>query len=118
MAEEAAALEADPGPRRLRALLAARRARAARFGLDLAHPGWTLLLALYLARREDRPARLADLAAETGLPRTTLLRWLALLEAAGHARRLPFPGARRRGARIALTRRGEAAMDLAFAGGE
>jgi len=45
----------------LAALIAARKARSAVFGFDLANPGWSLLLELYRARLAGEPSRIAAL---------------------------------------------------------
>jgi DNA-binding MarR family transcriptional regulator len=98
----------------VRALIAARHARSAVFGLDLANPGWSLLLELYRARLEGRPARMERLATDARLAATTVLRWLDLLRAAGFAERRPDPE-RSRQILIALTDAGAEAMHDYFA---
>jgi DNA-binding MarR family transcriptional regulator len=75
----------------VRAVLAARYARSERMGLDLANPGWSLLLELFRAELEKRPARLARVAADARVPGTTALRWVDALAGAGLVRRDPHP---------------------------
>jgi DNA-binding MarR family transcriptional regulator len=75
----------------VRAVLAARYARSERLGLDLANPGWSLLLELFRAELEKRPARLARIAADARVPGTTALRWVEALAGAGLVRRDPHP---------------------------
>jgi hypothetical protein len=72
----------------LAALIAARRARNAAFALDLANPGWSLLLELYRAHLAGQPpCRRARLATDARLAMTTATRWLGLLRRAGLAER-------------------------------
>ncbi|HEY0412104.1 MAG TPA: hypothetical protein VGD66_03050 [Allosphingosinicella sp.] len=85
-------LDQGPTAEQVAALIAANRGRSAAFGLDLADPGWTLLLTLFHTRLEARPARPEDLPAATGLAPAALLRWLDRLCENGHARRFPDPG--------------------------
>ena len=77
--------------REVQALLAARYARSARFGMDLANPGWSLLLELFRAYLEKRPARLGRLATDARVAGTTALRWVEQLCGAGYVRRDPDP---------------------------
>lgn len=55
--------------RQVEAVQAARYARCAVFGADLADPGWSLLLALFRAYLEKRPVRLGRLATDARGPR-------------------------------------------------
>lgn len=80
-----------PDARRLRALIAARRTLGAQLGLDVANPGWSLMLELYLARLESRPLRPAALARRAGVPRSTALRWIDRLDSEGFLARRPDP---------------------------
>lgn len=68
-------------PAQLRALLAARYDRSERLGMDLVHPGWSLLLELFRAALERRPARMARRAADARVPSTSALRWIERLAA-------------------------------------
>jgi DNA-binding MarR family transcriptional regulator len=98
----------------VRAVAAARHARAELFGLDLAHPGWSLLLALFAAHLARRPARLARLTEEAQVPGTTALRWLDLFVERGLVRR----EAEREGqgaVLLSLTGRGAETMEDWFA---
>ena len=67
----------------LRAVLAARYARSERLGMDLASPGWSLLLELFRATLEKRTVRLPRLAADARVPSTTALRWIKSLSDQG-----------------------------------
>lgn len=73
------------------ALPRARHTRSAAIGLDLVHPGWTLLLVLYRAHLESRAVRMARLATEAHVAMTTMMRWLDLFLAHGLAERRPAP---------------------------
>jgi hypothetical protein len=111
----AAAAAADPrrpAPDRVRALIAARNARSAAFGHELASPGWTLLLTLYQARLEARPLALARLPAAARLTPASALRWLGRLCATGHARRW---AGEEGGTQVALTDAGAEAIEDYFA---
>lgn len=95
------------------AVLAARYARSAVFGLDLASPGWSLLLELFHAHLEKRPVHLARLATDARVAMTTALRWVTALSKAGFVRRESDPG-RSGGVRIELTDAGKDAMEDYF----
>lgn len=84
-------------------LIAARRLRSERLGPALApEPGWSVLLALYAARLEDRRLTLAALIRATGAPGSTVYGRIAALEAQGLLARRPDP-ARGRGTLVCLT---------------
>jgi hypothetical protein len=68
--------------RQVRAVLAAREARAEAVGVDLANPGWSLMLVLLLAELEGRRVRMSRVAEEAGVAPTTGLRWIETLCAA------------------------------------
>ncbi|HEX8363760.1 MAG TPA: MarR family winged helix-turn-helix transcriptional regulator [Allosphingosinicella sp.] len=91
------------------ALIAARRARADAFGLDLVHPGWSLLLRLYLAHLEGDAIRVSRLTGEASLATATALRWLKRIYAAGLATKKPVKN-RPRAVLVELTPAGAAAM--------
>jgi DNA-binding MarR family transcriptional regulator len=95
-------------------LIGARHARSAAFGLDLANPGWSVILELMRARLEDRPARMARLATDARVSLTTMLRWADLLRAAGLADRGPDPE-RKGGVVFTLNGAGAEAVDAYFA---
>lgn len=105
---EAAAL-GKVGLRQVEAAIAARQARSAVFGMDLANPGWSILLELFRAHLEERPAKLPRLATDARVAPTTLLRWLDLLCDAGFAERRADPE-RVGGVLAALTETGAEAM--------
>jgi DNA-binding MarR family transcriptional regulator len=99
--------------RHVEAVLAARYARSAVFGLDLANPGWSLLLELYRAALERKPVRLGRLATDARVALTTAMRWVNQLHAAGFVSRAPHP--ERPGAvSISLTAAGLEAMEDHF----
>ncbi len=76
----------------LQAGLAARYARTGRLGMDLAHPGWSLMLELFRASLELRPVRLARLAADARVPATTAMCWIEQFVTAGLVRRESVSG--------------------------
>jgi DNA-binding MarR family transcriptional regulator len=78
-----------PGADQLEALIAARRARSAAFRLELAHPGWTLILLLAHARLAGVKLHTGDLPVAARVAPATAARWLDRLCANGHARRRP-----------------------------
>jgi DNA-binding MarR family transcriptional regulator len=117
-ARREAAVPGPPTALRLQLLIGARRARAATFGLDLAHPGWSLLLELYRSQLAGEPgARINRLAVEARVAPTTVNRWLNLLTKAGWAERLPAAEARN-GVHARLTSDGTAAMLAHFEAAE
>ena len=97
----------------LQAVLAARYARSERLGMDLANAGWSLLLELFRASLEERPVRLARLAADARVPATSAMRWIDQFIAAGLVRRDLAPE-RRAVVRFALTDAGAEAMEDYF----
>jgi DNA-binding MarR family transcriptional regulator len=99
--------------RQLEAVLAPRYARSAVFGMELANPGWSLLLELFRAHLEGRPVRIARLATDARVALTTALRWIELLRQAGFVRRDADPG-RPGGVLIVLTDAGAEAMEDYF----
>lgn len=61
-------------------MLAQRRQRQELLGPELAsEPAWTMLLALFVAYEESKPASVTQLSAAAGTPPATALRWLATL---------------------------------------
>jgi DNA-binding MarR family transcriptional regulator len=80
-----------PTAEELEALIAARRARSAAFRLDLANPGWTLVLLLAHARLAGRTLHTGDLPVAARVAPATAARWLDRLCANGHARRRSDP---------------------------
>jgi len=97
----------------VRAVLAARHARKEMFGLDLAHPGWSLLLELFRASLEKRSVRLPRLAKEAGVSATTAARWIDSLAEAGFVQRVADPQ-RQGAASLILTDKAAEAMEDYF----
>lgn len=94
-------------PAQLEAVLAARYARLETFGMDLASPGWSLLLELFRVSLEQRTVRLPRLAADARVPVSTAMRWIETLVDAGLVRR-----------KADLTREGASILSLTDAGSE
>lgn len=111
IAREAQA-EGAPTARTIAFALEVRRARAAAFGLDLTHPGWTFLLELWRAHLAgEHGVRLCHLAPAAQIAHTTADRWLARLEQAGLVERAPDPDpATASGVHARLTPRAATAM--------
>lgn len=87
----------------VRTLIAARRLRSQHLSPALApEPGWSVLLALYVAHLEDRQLTQAALTEAAGAPTATVYGRLRALEAQGLLERHPDP-ARRRGTLVRLT---------------
>lgn len=59
-------------------------------------PAWEILLALECAERDERRCFICDLEAASGLPPTTVLRYLAKLEEDGYVARTPSADDRRK----------------------
>lgn len=66
---EVAPYVGPPVPAQIAELIAAREARRGLFNMELADPGWTLLLQLFLAQLEDRALRWSELPADGQLGR-------------------------------------------------
>lgn len=97
----------------VRAAVAARHARSEVFGIDLADPGWSLLLELFRAYLEKRTVRLPRLVADARVAATTASRWIETFADAGFVHREPDP--QRRGAiTLALTDAAKEAMEDYF----
>jgi hypothetical protein len=65
-------------------LLSQRRQREELLGPELAsEPAWTMLLALFVAHEEGKPANVAEVCAAAGTPPATALRWLATVASEG-----------------------------------
>jgi hypothetical protein len=65
-------------------LLAQRQRREEVLGLELAsEPAWTMLVALFIAHEEGKPASVTEVCAAAGTPPATALRWLATVAAEG-----------------------------------
>lgn len=97
----------------VRAVLAARYARAEVFGMDLANPGWSLMLELFRANLEKRAVPVPRLMRDARVAATTAGRWIETLSNAGFVRR--EPDAQRHGAvTLALTDAALEAMEDYF----
>lgn len=95
-----------PDPRLTRNVIRARQLRLRFFSPDLfADPAWDMLLDLTLARAEHRRVSVTSLCIASGVPTTTALRWIKLLEQAGLVQRIEGDTDRRR-AFVALTEQG------------
>jgi hypothetical protein len=67
-----------------RRMLSQRREREELLGPELASdPAWTMLLALFVAHEEGKPASVTDVCAAAGTPPATALRWLATVASEG-----------------------------------
>jgi DNA-binding MarR family transcriptional regulator len=92
MAEQPAASAA----RRARAEVHNRAVRARFFDQRLfCDPAWDMLLELFQQQSAERPIRVRSLCAASGVPATTALRWIRVLEEAGLAERVRDPSDRR-----------------------
>jgi len=80
----------------------------------LADPAWEILLQLYAAHVEQQRVSISNLAAMTGLPGTTALRWLGTLESEGLVGRSGDPLDSRR-VFVGLAPAGVRAMNRYFA---
>lgn len=95
-----------PDPRLTRNVIRARQLRQRFFSPDLfADPAWDMLLDLTLARAEHRRVSVTSLCIASGVPTTTALRWIKLLEQAGLVKRIEDDTDRRR-AFVTLTEQG------------
>ena len=77
-------------------------------------PAWDILLELYAAELDNQRMSITRLNRRSGIPATTVLRCLSLLERAGLVRRSDDPTDLRR-VFVSLTVAGEQAMDGYFA---
>lgn len=59
-------------------------------------PALTILLDLYVSKREGRQVAVSDAVAISGAPTSTALRWIATMEADGYVTKHPDPTDRRR----------------------
>lgn len=92
-----------------------RRLRNAHFpGGYFSDCAWDILLDLDKAAREGRRFVVSDAGAETGIPLTTAVRYIAKLERDGYLEREIDPNDRRR-TYVSLTERGIHALDATFA---
>ena len=87
----------------VRGLIAARRLRQERLGPEFApEPGWSVMLALYVARLEGWTLTQAGLTQAAAAPAAMIVGRLAALEAQGLVERRPDPD-RARGTIVTLT---------------
>lgn len=114
----------DPGPvsafegsgteRRVRNILRLRRRREAFFGSDLfGEPAWDMLLELYATELAGRRKSVSGLCSVSGVPSTTALRWIRMLENAGWIARMADPVDGRRSF-LSLTAKARTAMEGFF----
>lgn len=75
---------------------------------------WDILLELDKAARQNRRYVVTDAGAETGIPLTTTIRYIAKLERDGYVQRETDPSDRRRSF-VSLTTMGEDALETVFA---
>lgn len=95
----------------VRTLIAARRLRPQLLGPEFApEPGWSILLALYVAYLEGWTLTQANLTKAAAAPGATVTGRLAALEAQGLIERRPDPD-RARGTLVALTAEAAAKME-------
>lgn len=101
--------------RRARDILRVRRRREALFGSGLfGEPAWDMLLELYATELGGRCARASDLCRVSGVPSSTALRWIKMLEDHGWITRLPDQRDARRSF-LSLTDKSKIAMERFFA---
>jgi len=68
-----------------RFLIQNRRRRDALFdGLEFGEAIWDMMLDLYVSRAENRPVSVSSLCIAAAVPPTTALRWITVMEDAGH----------------------------------
>ncbi len=95
---------------RARTHLDARRARARFLPVDLfGEPAWDLLLDLFIAGEEGKPISITSACIASGVPSTTALRWIGVLDERGLISRDPDPEDGRR-IYVSLTEAARAAM--------
>lgn len=100
--------------RRVMDVQKARRSRTQCLGPDLfSDPAWDILLELFEAELSQRRMPISALGIESGVPQTTTLRWLAVLEGRGLIARHPDRLDGRR-VFISLSEAGLAAMTKLF----
>jgi DNA-binding MarR family transcriptional regulator len=100
---------------RIHRILKLRASRTAIFSDGLfADPAWDMLLDLYIAHLEGRLEAVSSICVASGVPSTTAIRWIKLLEHQGWVCRSPDPTDGRR-CFLALTGKAQAAMERFFA---
>jgi DNA-binding MarR family transcriptional regulator len=99
----------------IRTILKLRANRRNIFGADVfGEPCWDMLLELYDADLRGRRESVSSLCIASGVPSTTALRWIKVLEREGCVRRIADPHDGRRYF-MELTEVGKAALDRIFA---
>lgn len=89
--------EASVGISSIRQIVRARQRRSSFFKATLfADPAWDILLELYVAELEQRRIATTSACIASGVPVTTALRWLKILDDEGLIEREPDPLDRRR----------------------
>ncbi|MCW1429738.1 winged helix DNA-binding protein [Novosphingobium sp. JCM 18896] len=79
------------------AWVAARQARNRVLDSSLfADPAWDMLLDLYICHAQNRPETISDACVASGVPPTTALRWISILESRNLVERSRDPKDRRR----------------------
>ena len=96
--------------RLVRDVLDSRRRREKIFGVQIfGEPAWDLLLELYDAEWRQQPLSIQNACRATGMPPSTMIRWIAMLEEEGWVRAIGDPSDLVR-MRVALTDRASVAM--------
>ncbi len=108
-------LDPLPDPRLVRKIIRQRQMRSQHFGSNLfADPVWDMLLDLAAARAEHRLVSVTSLCIASGVPTTTALRYIKILEDMGLIERTADARDRRRRF-VTLSEKGMAAMARYFA---
>jgi DNA-binding MarR family transcriptional regulator len=77
---------------RVQAIIKDRARRADHFSSELfGEPAWDILLELYAAELAQQRVPTSQVTVQASIPSTTVLRWVKLLDAAGHIVRRPDP---------------------------
>lgn len=114
VSKNTAAGDSNPHQVLVKSVQLARKIRVGFFGDDLfGDPAWEILLELYACELEERRISVSSAGAAAGIPPTTALRWIAILETKNLAQRKgdPFDGRR---AWISLTSDGKSLMHRYF----
>ena len=110
----AAPAHLPPLATRIRRILKLRASRKTVFNDTLfADPAWDMLLDIYASHLEGRIEAVSSICIASGVPSTTAIRWIKLLEQQGWICRSPDPSDGRR-CFLALTGKAEAAMERFF----
>jgi DNA-binding MarR family transcriptional regulator len=102
---------------RVQTVIKDRARRSTHFSSELfGEPAWDILLELYAAELAQQRVPTSQVTLHASIPATTVLRWVKLLDAAGHIVRKPDPMDARR-VFISLTPKASSAMSSYFADG-